>query len=500
MHRGCRTAWLFLIALGPAAVGLGDTFEVDVFSDNPLIDDCTPAPGDCSLRGAVLNANASPGQDTILLPAGGFALTLAGSDEVAMVGDLDLNDDVILEGAGPGFTVLDGELLFDRFFTANAAVEIRDMSLVGAESLGVGGALLVDFPGSALLERVEVLGNRSELSGGGAFALGDLTLRDCAVAGNVAEGPGGGLVVGIDAVLTLEDTLVVHNGTMADLAGGLYVTDSSTLIALRSVIDDNRTGLSLPLAGGVGEQGAGVYVGAGALAHFEESSIRRNRTSGPASAGGGIRALGQIQLVATTLAWNRAEVGSAVSLADGAVAAVVNSTLSGNSGPFPLTGTFAVDSDSSALLRASTVRALPGDRALLAVGGLIVVEDSAFEGGCRFLAGASVPSIGGNVSAPTACWTDSAPQLDDEVVADLLVSQLADFGGPTFTHLPLPGSPLLDHALGACTDFDQRGEPRAACDSGAVERQAGDPEPIFVGHFESGTVDEWSASVGGPGE
>lgn len=61
---------------------------------------------------------------------------------------------------------------------------------------------------------------------------------------------------------------------------------------------------------------------------------------------------------------------------------------------------------------------------------------------------------------------------------DPKLSPLDDHGGPTPTHLPLPGSPAIDLGSTVCTGKDQRGAPRPAdgdgdgearCDSGAVE-------------------------------
>ena len=74
------------------------------------------ADGDCSLREAVQAANANaasdacpagqgdPTVDTIVVPAGTYTLTLAGSNDAG--GDLDLRDDVTVIGAGAATTVI----------------------------------------------------------------------------------------------------------------------------------------------------------------------------------------------------------------------------------------------------------------------------------------------------------------------------------------------------------------------------------------------------------
>jgi CSLREA domain-containing protein len=56
---------------------------------------------DCSLREAVLNANAFPGPHTITLPAGGYTLTIPGINEDAgETGDLDITKDLTIIGIG----------------------------------------------------------------------------------------------------------------------------------------------------------------------------------------------------------------------------------------------------------------------------------------------------------------------------------------------------------------------------------------------------------------
>lgn len=74
----------------------------------------------------------------------------------------------------------------------------------------------------------------------------------------------------------------------------------------------------------------------------------------------------------------------------------------------------------------------------------------------------------GCIPGPTdRAGTDTSP-------LDSRLSPLGDHGGPTPTHLPLPGSPAIDWGGESCSATDQRGALRpgdesASCDSGAVE-------------------------------
>src|SRR6185369_5960639 len=73
------------------------TFTVNSITDavdaNPGNGVCATAAGQCTLRAAIQEANASRGADTITLPAGTYTLTIAGRNEdAAAMGDLDIND------------------------------------------------------------------------------------------------------------------------------------------------------------------------------------------------------------------------------------------------------------------------------------------------------------------------------------------------------------------------------------------------------------------------
>jgi hypothetical protein len=92
---------------------------------------CGTEAGNCSLRAAIMQANATPGADIINLtaindPAAPIVLSIEGVDEVigdaepgseapcaavitadAAVGDLDITEDLEIFGAGPGLTVIE---------------------------------------------------------------------------------------------------------------------------------------------------------------------------------------------------------------------------------------------------------------------------------------------------------------------------------------------------------------------------------------------------------
>lgn len=88
------------------------TFVVNTRNDSVSPGACAAAtPGQCSLREAVIEANAVGGLDTIMVPAGTYTLTRANStsttgENAASTGDLDITDGVNIMGAGSASTII----------------------------------------------------------------------------------------------------------------------------------------------------------------------------------------------------------------------------------------------------------------------------------------------------------------------------------------------------------------------------------------------------------
>ena len=195
---------------------------------------------DCSLREAVLAANAAPGSDVILLGLGTYALSLAGTDDAAAVGDLDVADDLVVAGESALSTVVHAGQV-DRVFHVldGATLELRDVTLASGLPTGHGGALLVQ--GDATLLRGVVRDSRTVgagTNGGGAYVAGGASLAvvDSTLTGNEAVGAGGAIhVVG---------TLDLVNSTLtANLAGasggGFYAVTQSVVAANNATIARN---------------------------------------------------------------------------------------------------------------------------------------------------------------------------------------------------------------------------------------------------------------------
>jgi CSLREA domain-containing protein len=67
---------------------------------------------DCSLREAVIAANAAAGADVVQVPTGTFALALPGAEDAAQIGDLDVlaaGGALRVQGAGAAQTTIDAD-------------------------------------------------------------------------------------------------------------------------------------------------------------------------------------------------------------------------------------------------------------------------------------------------------------------------------------------------------------------------------------------------------
>jgi hypothetical protein len=72
---------------------------------SPITNACNGVANDCSLREAVVRANAAAGADTIILPAGTYTLTrgrIASPAYDAVTGTLNINDSLTIIGAVDG--------------------------------------------------------------------------------------------------------------------------------------------------------------------------------------------------------------------------------------------------------------------------------------------------------------------------------------------------------------------------------------------------------------
>ncbi len=116
------------------------TFTVNTTADE---NDANKVPGDLSLREAIIQSNATPGPNTIIVPAGTYTLTIPGSGETGgQTGDLDVTNSVTIQGAGSGSTIVNGNQLDRVLYVLGSGSTVPTVSISGVTIQGGRAGLL----------------------------------------------------------------------------------------------------------------------------------------------------------------------------------------------------------------------------------------------------------------------------------------------------------------------------------------------------------------------
>ncbi len=261
------------------------TFTVDTLADagDASIGDgvCATASRTCSLRAAIAEANATPIQDTIILPGGTYVLS-------GLPSALSVTEDLVIQGDGASTTIVDG----------NGAHRVFEIG---------PGASDVIAAFSDLTIRNGLADGSTTRRGGGILNHGDLTLEDCRVTGNEARQGGGMMNFGR---LSL-DRCVVDANHVSELAGGTGVPrgaglahgtvgagmPAQTLDVTRSAIVSNTSspsvgasGIELAQSSDVRIENSTVSGNAGVAVDASQATLVLTHATIVASSGAALRA------------------------------------------------------------------------------------------------------------------------------------------------------------------------------------------------------------------
>jgi predicted outer membrane repeat protein len=297
-----RSLCLVALLAGPVLAG-GQTLVVNSTLDLPdadakdgVCDGDAEEPGQqITLRAAIMHLNALPGPDAIELPEGLFKLTIQGHDEDGgATGDLDVNGDLTITGAGRGLSIVDGKKAKDRVFDVVA----------GSEVIFTGFTIR---RGSAPTKDIE------DQRGGGIRNEGDLTLAG----------------------------MVVEKCRTGDADGGGISHGNGTLLVTDTLFSKNKSG----------DDGGGVDISSG-VGNFTASSFVGNSAK---SHGGGLECSpGNSSLENCTFSGNKATAsGGAVSVTGGSLIAVLNCTLAKNKAKVSGSGLFEATDDEADFIELS---------------------------------------------------------------------------------------------------------------------------------------------------
>lgn len=404
-----RVTHLLVLAASASLLGIALTDGSATAATYTVTTTADGGPG--SLRDAIDQANANPGADTISIPAGTYTIGLAGAGEESnATGDFDITDDLTIQGAGAGATIIDTDGLDRAFDVQDGTTILQDLTIANGVALGGSGGNVLARPGANLTVQDSIVRNGTALNGGGLAAdSGALTVlrseiinnTGIAIQGNGSTGDALSLTGGAVSTLTITDSLIFGNFSVGGNVGAVYTNGNAT------ITNTTITGNS-------------AY--ARTLA-FE--------ASGPNSIA--------VLLVHVTLAGNAS---------------------TGNSSPGGLYANASAPATLSVTLEGSLL--MDND-----------VQGSGSNCGTAGTGIASITSNGRNLTDDLTC-TGLVTPTDLSNNQGTSLGALADNGGPTRTLALLAGSSAIDTAgnCGAATAADQRGVTRPqgpACDIGAFE-------------------------------
>jgi len=457
----------------------GPTLTMFPLAGSPVID----AGGDTALtvdqRGLPRVAGAAVDIGSVEVQPGGVVTSVANSgpgslrDTVAAVpagGTVSFAP--ILEGQT--IELSGGRIILDKNLTLDASA--LDHLTISAS----GTSQILEVTGGDTVRLIHLqISDGEGLNGGGIYNEGDLTLENCVLSDN--GGNSGGAIYNAESgVIELIGCDLLVNTSL--VGGAIYNEGELTMSGC--TLSENYS-----------EDEAGAVFNAGSFT-ATESAITSNTAN---FFGGGISSTGLLSMTRCTVDGNFAA-DSGGGIAGGG--AFTSCTLSGNtsygdggavvqgSGPLTLVNcTLAdnyaiyfgggIESNGTAVVMSCTIH---GNIASWEGGGIALGEDAQLTLVNSIVAGNQASDLGPDIRGP----------IENELGVNLVgttagidggfsgitglpgLMPLGNYGGPTRTMLPLPGSPAIDAGGATVLAADQRDLPRvagAAVDIGAVEIQ-----------------------------
>jgi hypothetical protein len=433
----------------------------------------------------VTNTNDSgPGslRQALMIAHDGDTITFAVTGTIVLTsGGLPVNKNVTISGAGPDQLSIDGNqalLVFGIFPDKTATISgltIRDAQF------GV-----LNEQGTLAVNNCTVTGN-SEV---GVYNDGTLNIGNCIITLNSFG------LSNDHAEVTVSNCVITANSN-----GGIYNSGSHGPAQLferrtnhrdvKNMNTDCFFGACLTVESSIISDNSGPAVSNSGSAVILNSTLSGN-SAGSAYSGGGINT-GDVKnpgssatIINSTISGNSASEGGGISNCYGLLT-VENSTISSNSAKYQGGGIGNCGGVELANSTLSGNSAPAGFGGGIVNGGAVEIRNTIFNAGAPgeniVNNGGTVTSQGYNISSDDGGGVLTGP--GDQINTDPLLGPLQDNGGPTFTHLPLPGSPAIDAGDPSFTRppyHDQRG----ACfyrvfgrriDVGSVETQ---PRPRCV--------------------
>ncbi|MEQ1764466.1 MAG: choice-of-anchor Q domain-containing protein [Pyrinomonadaceae bacterium] len=244
-------AYLAVFCLGVFVIGASAqaTFIVTKIADT---NDGTCNAADCSLREAVVAANANGGTadfitfSALFNTAQTISLTLAG---IGDLGDLDLTgtDGVTITGPGARLLTINQTVVDQRVFDVNAGGigTITGVTVGNTDDAGDGSdddGACIRNEGTATFNSVQVIGCRANSDGGGIWNNATLTILNSLIVGNSTAGAadnGGGFYNSAGTATIANSTFTTNTVAGVGADGGAIRVETGTLNLTNVTISGN---------------------------------------------------------------------------------------------------------------------------------------------------------------------------------------------------------------------------------------------------------------------
>ncbi len=209
----------------------------------------------CTLRAAIMEANAHPWKSVITVPPGTYNLTLPVAEGG---GPLAIERSMRIQGSGAAITTVDGQNTTTVFYVDApfaGDVEINHLTVRNGNSQA-GGGVYID-QGTVELEDLIVHDNFGFTGGGGLVVNGDATVyvRRTAFTDNFATGAFGGAIWNVGELWVYDSTL---SGNDSNRAGAIHNSGSGALNLRNVTISGNLAHSDEAGVGGIRQWGFAV--------------------------------------------------------------------------------------------------------------------------------------------------------------------------------------------------------------------------------------------------
>lgn len=484
------------VVIAPAAHAA--TFQVTKLTD--AADGACDA--DCSLREAVIAANAAAGDDVVQLPSGTLTLSIAGQNEqAAATGDLDVlasGGTVAVRGAGAPATTIDADQV-DRVFEVRARARLVLADLTITDGAEFGSAVLVGQSGDGAsldVARAAMTLHRKNSNAIYAANTAAVTITDTTFSDNGAPGGpdstfggaglwlndlstatvtrssfarnrasfGAGIVANDISQLTLSDSTFSQN-SVAGGGGALFTRDQTRNTVSGSTFTGNSAGFG----------GGAIFNQSQATLDISSSTLSQNRALDGSIGGGAIFNQNDAILTITnsTIAWNIATSilgGGGIFHQNAARTTITGSTISGNRA-LPATGSSGADRGGGAIAGQDQAQAILANTTISG-------NESGVNGGALLLRNQSVVRAT-NVTITANTTPGLGAALYNGTIAIVPGSVFAEFANTiTFGNLAAgaPSGCAGTAPAAATVSLGHNIDPTATCGAPAAGDSAGDPQ------------------------